>query len=59
MFLNLLTFFFKFYSIKPSHFTETKIDVKLDPKSAHTANTRETPIEKKENIHITNSGFVI
>ena len=30
---------YEFYSIKPSHLTETKIYVKLDPKAANTAHS--------------------
>ena len=31
--------FFEFYSIKPSHFIETKTYVKLNPNAANTAHT--------------------
>ena len=34
--LSVCICIYKFYSIKPSHFTETKIYVKLDPKAADT-----------------------
>ena len=37
---------FEFSWIKPSHFTETKIYVKLDPKTGNTAHRWERYIEK-------------
>ena len=51
-------FIFEFYSIKPSHFTEPRIYVKLDFKVLNTRYTWEKHIEKKR-IYITNSVFVI
>ena len=47
LFLTLLfafstRFFLKFYSIKRSHITETKIDAKLDPQVTNTAQTSDT-----------------
>ena len=58
LFIDLI---FGFYSIKASHFNETKIYVKLDLKAANTthktAHIRETHVKKR--IYITNSGFTI
>ena len=38
-FLSVCICIYEFYSIKPSHFTETKVYVKLDPYAANTAHT--------------------
>ena len=38
-FLSLCIFIYEFYSIKPSHFTSTKIYIKLDLKEANTAHS--------------------
>ena len=35
--VSLCICIYEFYSIKPSHFTKTKIYVKLDPKAANNA----------------------
>ena len=37
--LSVCICIYEFYSIKPSHFTETKIYVKLDPKAVNTAHS--------------------
>ena len=39
LFLSLCICIYEFYSIKPCHFTETKIYVKLDSKDAKTASS--------------------